>query len=157
MRDKVNEYIKEQQRLVEEAEAAAAAEAAALEAAELAAAEAAEAELARVEAIIRVAAQTAAAEALANAEAEAAELKAMAHDESYSSLHFNVLASTLGLSAVAAVLYVASKKNKQKDDFNREVIPYLTLFSLTSFKKNDQKHNEDQSQSNDTCGKNNVS
>jgi len=92
MRDKVNEYIKEQQRLAEEAEAAAIAEAEALEAAELAVAEAAEAELARVEAMIRAAAQTAAAEALANAEAEAAELEAAIRNASYFSIHFNVLA-----------------------------------------------------------------
>ena len=157
MRDKVNEYIKEQQRLAEEAEAAAALEAAAAEAAELAASEAEEAELARVEAIIRAAAQAAAAEALANAKAELAELEAMINDADKFNIHFIVTITILGFSAVAAVLYVVNTRSKHKDGPNTEGIPYLSLFSLISLKKNDQKRNEDQSQGNDTCNENSVS
>jgi len=160
MRDKVNEYIKEQQRLAEEAEAAAAAEAAALEAAiaaELAAAEAAEAEMARVEALIRAAAQTAAAEALANAEAELTELERIINDATNFSIHLSGMTSILGLTAIAAVLYVTSRESKHKDDFNIEGMPYLSIFSLLSLNKNYQNRNKKQPQSDDTCDKDNVS
>jgi D-alanyl-D-alanine carboxypeptidase len=117
MRDRVNAYIIEQQRLAEEAEAAAlaaAAEAAALEAAEaaarIAAVEAAEAELARVEAVIRAAVQAAAAEALASARAELAQLDAIIHDNSYITIRFTVLILILVLSATGAVLFVAEPR-----------------------------------------------
>ena len=120
MRDKVNEYIQEQQRLAEEAAAAAvaaAAEAAAEEAAkaaELAAAEAAEAELARVEAIIKAAAQAAADEALEKAAAEAAELKALAAERSSAARYFIVLLVVIGVYAAASVLWVARAARKDR-------------------------------------------
>ena len=114
MRDKVNEYIKEQQRLAEEAEAAAL-EAAELEAAEtaarLAAEEAAEAELARIETVIRIASQAAADEALARTRLDAVGREAMVHDTTYINIHFTVMLSVLGLLATAAILYIANVKS----------------------------------------------
>jgi LAS superfamily LD-carboxypeptidase LdcB len=120
MRDRVSEYIFEQQRLAEEAEAAAllaAEEAAALAAADaaarLAAEEAAEAELLRIEAMIRDTTQTAAAEARASAEVAVAELDALVGYVFYSNMRFTVILSILVLSAAAAVLLVAEPRLRE--------------------------------------------
>jgi D-alanyl-D-alanine carboxypeptidase len=127
MRERVNEFIVMQQRLAEEAEAAAvaaaAAEAAAIaarEAEEKAAAEAAAAELLRVEIMIRETLQTSAAETFENAEASAAMLGVSVFDVSYINRHFMIMTLMLVLSAAAAVLYVVSPKRKASFALRRQ-------------------------------------